>query len=332
MKSILEDILAAVFWGMILPGILLNTLVMFENQQEKKKISQITLQQNEEMSIPVQLREEKGTLVQLDLEDYLVGVVLAEMPASFESEALKAQAVAARTYTCKTMQTGGKHGDGSLCGQSVCCQAYISPEAYLQNGGVQTQLDKIRSAVTATRGYVLTYEGELIEATYFSCSGGKTEDALAVWGADYPYLQSVESPGEENAAHYTDTVCFTPAEFQRALGTELPEEQDFWFGPVSYTEGGGVAAMEIGGQTYSGTRLRELLGLRSTAFTVERTPDSIRITTRGYGHRVGMSQYGAEAMAVSGILFPEILSHYYPGTQLRSYEKRAVPERTALEG
>ncbi len=294
MRPIWKDILLSVFMGLVLPGVLLNFTVLYLDAQEP------------------QAQEEPA--LALGQEDaYLVGVVLAEMPASFELEALKAQAVAARTYARKVAQSG-KHESGAPCTESGCCQAYISQEGYLAQGGTQENLDKVICAVAATSGLVLTYEGELIEATYFSCSGGRTEDAAAVWGAAFPYLQSVSSPGEEKAAHYSDTVVFTPEKFQKALGVTLGGSPQEWFGMVTYTEGGGVETMTIGTQTYSGTQLRSLLGLGSTAFSVTAQDAAITITTQGYGHRVGMSQYGADAMALQGSSFRQILAHYYPGT------------------
>ena len=129
------------------------------------------------------VRQEDGTVSQMDMDGYLVGVVLAEMPVSFEEEALEAQSVVARTYARKAWETGGKHGDCSVCTRSACCQGYIGDEDYLSQGGTEEGLEKVRAAVAATSGWVLTYEGELIEATYFSCSGGSTEDAAAVWGS-----------------------------------------------------------------------------------------------------------------------------------------------------
>ena len=153
-----------------------------------------------------------GNLQQMTLEDYLVGVVLAEMPADFESEALKAQAVVARTYTCKRME-GGKHAAAAVGRDPGCCQGFRAPADYLDEGGKQTAVDKGRSAVKSTDGQVLHYDGSLIDATYFSCSGGSTEDAVAVWGQDVPYLQAVESPGEEEAPRFTDSVEFSSSEF-----------------------------------------------------------------------------------------------------------------------
>lgn len=319
MRSIWKDILTALFMGMIAPGIMLNLAAGIANapaEAEPEAVETTAPYTGTEKiaeQLPVLLRDETGSVTEMGMEDYLVGVVLAEMPVSFESEAMKAQAVVARTYALKAYITGGKHGDSSVCTNSVCCQGYITESAYLENGGKTEGIAKIRGAVFETFGAVLTYQGELIEATYFSCSGGCTEDAAAVWGTEFPYLQAVSSPGEEQAAHFTDTAVFTAQEFQHALGAALPGNPNGWFGNVTYTRGGGVETMEIGGKTYSGTQLRTLLGLRSTAFSVTAEENQVTVTTRGFGHRVGMSQYGADAMAVAGGDYLEILEHYYQG-------------------
>lgn len=323
MRPIWREICFALIMGLVVPALLLSfAVLLLHRDTEPENTQETTVTEVEAETVPetvpmtMRLRSGDGSVEEMDMDAYLVGVVLAEMPASFETEALKAQAVVARTYTQKACTTGGKHGDGSVCTQYSCCQAYITESEYLAKGGTQESVDKVRSAVTETSGYVLTYEGTLIEATFFSCSGGATEDAAAVWGTDYPYLRSVESPGEEDAAYYTDTKTFTTREFQNALGTSLSGSPASWFGSVTYTAGGGVDSMNIGGEIYRGTQLRTLLGLRSTAFTVTINGDSITITTKGYGHRVGMSQYGADAMAVTGSTFDEILAYYYQGTEL----------------
>lgn len=316
MKQFWKDLLYAVCMGMLLPGLVLNGAALYLNRPDTKEmVPDADTAMTMEGSRPVAVRT--GELVrEMDMEQYILRAVLAEMPASFAPEALKAQSVAARTYAGKASATGGKHGDGSVCTSPSCCQGYMTEEMYLEKGGTRENIEKIASAVADTAGYVLTYAGELIEATYFSCSGGSTEDAAAVWGTDYPYLQAVSSPGEEAAESYIQTRSFTPEEFQSLLGRELSGSPEHWFTIVTYTEGGGVASMTIGGQAYTGTALRAALGLRSTAFTVEASSDGIKITTRGYGHRVGLSQYGADAMAVAGSSFREILAHYYPGTEL----------------
>lgn len=320
MKPLTKDILFSFTMGFLLPGLLLGVGVQLMKKETEVQIPVQQMQQEtlqETVALPMLLRAPGGAVEQMDLDTYLVGVVLAEMPAFFEEEALKAQAVVARTYTCKAYETGGKHGDGSVCSDPSCCQAYITRSDYLERGGTEEGLEKVEAAVEATSGQVLTYEGELIEATYFSCSGGSTEDAEAVWGTAYPYLKSVDSPGEEQAAPYEETLVFTLREFQNALGRILEGNPAHWFGLTTYTEGGGVAEMKICGETYTGTQLRSLLGLRSTAFHIE-VGDTIQITTRGYGHRVGMSQYGADAMAVAGSSYETILAHYYQGAVLIS--------------
>lgn len=308
----------AVVMGMILPGILLNWPVEPERTPEYEPRNQPDAPAAETVksSLRMKLRREDGTVTTMDMDEYLVGVILAEMPSTFEAEAKKAQAVAARTYARKAWVTGGKHGDGSVCQVSGCCQAYIAPAAYLQKGGDQRAIDKARHAAEETSGLVLTYEGSLIEATYFSCSGGTTEDAVAVWGTDFPYLRSVDSPGEDHAVHDSDSVRFTGEEIEKKLGIPLTGASKDWFRNFRYTAGGGVDTVEVGGVVCAGTFLRSKLGLRSTAFTVEADGDGVTITTRGFGHRVGMSQYGADAMAMAGSTYEEILAHYYPGTSL----------------
>ena len=269
-----------------------------ENQNEKKVI---ILNQGEVLCIPA--------------EEYIVSVVLAEMPASFEAEALKAQAVVARTQTYRKM-TYPKHGDAALCTDSNCCQGYIPVAKYMEEGGDENSVNKIVKAVNDTAGQVMIYNGEYIDATYFSCSGGRTEDAADVWGADVPYLRSVESPGEESAGYYTETLRMTTREFCAKIDYTPPGMAESWFGNVSYTDGGGVASVEIGDRLYSGVELRKSLNLRSTAFVMTAIGEYIVITTKGFGHRVGMSQYGADAMAVSGYSYKEILCYYYQGAEL----------------
>lgn len=258
-----------------------------------------------------------NTNVEMELEEYVVGVVLAEMPAKFEQEALKAQAVVARTFAWKAFVTGGKHGDGSVCIDPGCCQGYIAPGHFLQAYGTNEELARVRFAVSASAGQVLTYQGELIEATYFSSTAGYTEDAAAVWGSSYPYLVSKESPEEADE----ESVAFSRAYLEKALGVRLEEDTDRWFTQWEYTSGEGVAAVTVGGQRFSGTLLRKKLKLRSTAFSVTVQNDAAVFQTRGYGHRVGMSQLGADAMAASGSAYQEILSYYYTGTELKSIEK-----------
>ena len=281
-----------------------------------------------ESTLPTDPQEEEPLLIsvltggvqqQMELESYLVGVVLAEMPASFGVEALRAQAVAARTYTLRHCRVHPRHGENAVCTDHTCCQAYIDPADYVRAGGSRSSVERVRQAVGDTTGLVLIFEGKLIEATYFSCSGGLTEDAVAVWGQDVPYLQSVPSPGEETASFFTDSKTVSAEDLQSALGVRLTGPVSSWFGDVTFTEGGGVDTVVIGGVAYRGTTVRTLLQLRSTAFSVSFSEDAVTFHTRGYGHRVGMSQYGANAMAAEGKTCGDILAHYYPGTELVQY-------------
>ena len=260
-----------------------------------------------------------GNVLQMSLHDYLTAVLLCEMPASFEIEALKAQAVVARTYTLRRVERGGKHKEAAICTDASCCQGYKQIDQYLKSGGKSEDVEKIERAVKETASIVLTYGDELIEATYFSCSGGKTEDAKDVWGQDIPYLQSTESPGEEGANHFVDTVVYDSEEFARKLGKTLPGLPTRWVENITYTEGGGVKEIRICGVDYSGVSIRQILSLRSASFTINAVGDSIVITTRGFGHRVGMSQYGADAMALTGKNYEDILHHYYKDVQLIAY-------------
>jgi len=264
---------------------------------------------------------DSGKVKVMELEDYVHGVVLAEMPAEFETEALKAQAIVARTYALRRQQQGDRHLYGTICTDSACCQAFLSNEDYLaQERGDQSCINKVSQAVEQTAGQVLSYGGELIEATYFSCSGGRTEDAAAVWGTEVPYLQSVESPGEEEASIYYGKEYFTKSEFAAKLGRILKGSPASWLGRITYTKGGGVDTIFIGGICYSGKEIRKLLGLNSTMFTMTSDEKGITVETRGKGHRVGMSQYGADAMAVAGKNCKEILAWYYPGTRIDKME------------
>jgi len=311
------QLLTAFLLGALLPSLLLHLnwqKPQFSQMTEPMQTENFSPSQPEKMQIHVQLLD--GSVVPMELETYVVGVVLGEMPADFEIEALKAQAVVARTYTLKRKEEGIRHLFGAVCVDSNCCQAYVSPESYLARGGTEESLAKIRSAVEQTSGQVLTYQGALIEATYFSCSGGRTEDAAAVWGSDVPYLQAVDSPGEEHASKYTANVLLGREELEARLGVTLRGGPEGWLREITYTEGGGVASLTAGGCRFTGVEIRKLLGLNSTAFTVTGKDDAIIITTLGHGHRVGMSQYGADAMALAGNTFEQILLYYYRGTRI----------------
>lgn len=296
----------------ILPNLLLGLFSRQTSYPNERIVSEETASEN----TPLISVENENDNVEMELDTYVLGVLLGEMPADFELDALKAQAVAIRTYTLRSMIRGNKHACAAVCTNSACCQAFVDPNSY---AGSEEKMEKVKQAVKETSNQVLTYQGNLIEATYFSCSGGKTEDAVAVWGTDVPYLKSVESPGEESAKNYHCTQRFGMNTFLSKLG--LPKdlhlsEEDI---RIDYSAGGGVVQMHIAGNAYSGVQIRTLLELPSTALSLEIADDQIVIKTKGNGHRVGLSQYGAEAMAVSGKSYEEILAHYYLGTNLATF-------------
>ena len=267
------------------------------------------------------LLKTKDGLQELLLEEYLISVVLSEMPPSFETEALKAQSVAARTFALKQL-AGGKHESADICSSSACCQAWKSEAELKQCYGNQygQYWEKIKQAVESTAGEVLTYNGELIDAVYFSSSGGLTENAAEVWGSDVPYLQSVPSDGEQISDLYLNRKEIPIDDFCKTLQTEnnkicFEGKPSSWFGEISLTKGGGVKEIVIGGVPFTGTRLRSLFDLNSTKFTVE-IGNHICFVVSGYGHRVGMSQYGANVLAKQGKSYEEILLHYYTGVKL----------------
>lgn len=251
-----------------------------------------------------------GQVALVGLEDYIYGVVCAEMPASFEPEALKAQAVAARTYALRKLQSQVHAPDAQLCADYTCCQAYTAqdPESWGDQGAEYSA--KIRQAVSATAGQVLTQDGTLIDAVFHASSSGATAPAQAVWGAAVPYLVSVSTPETaENVPGLQEEKSFTDQELENLLGSAK-------LGAVTYESWGGVSAMEVGSQALTGPEVRQKLGLRSARFSVERRGENTVFTTLGYGHGVGMSQQGANLMAKAGSDYREILAHYYPGTTL----------------
>lgn len=266
---------------------------------------------------PVRLLLRDGTVETLSMEEYLTSVVLSEMPPDFEPDAFKAQAVAARTFTEKRRQTQ-KHDEADVCADSACCQAWQSADELRTRLGDKFDacMEKARAAVVATAGEVLTYNGALIDATYFSCSGGRTEAAVAVWGTDVPYLRSVESYGEEEALRYASEADFSAEELRSRLGTTFSGSSSGWIGALTRTEGGGVDTLILDGVCWKGTELRTRLGLNSTCFTVRAEDDRLIFNVLGYGHRVGMSQYGAAHMAEQGYSYDVILRYYYRGAAL----------------
>lgn len=245
-----------------------------------------------------------------ELEEYVVGVVAAEMPAAFPEEALKAQAVAARTYQVRQMQ-----GAGSAEVLYDVGQAYITLEEQEKKWGKKypQYAAKIRKAVRETAGEIMVYNGEPILAAFHAQSAGKTEDAVHVWNSEVPYLKSVDSGKDKNAPDNETEVVLSAEELAERLGEgELSI--------CSHTEAGYVKEVQVGERIFSGREVREKLGLRSSCFSAEKTGDSYRFTVSGYGHGVGMSQYGASFLAEEGMTYREILRHYYQGIDFQYLE------------
>ena len=266
-----------------------------------------------------------GTVETLNMADYLWRVVAAEMPASFEAAALRAQTVCARTYSLWRQRAGSHEADGAdVCTDSACCQAYISPEDAALRWAEREKVysAKIARAVADTDGQALTYEGALIQAVFFSSTGGVTADAEEVWGRALPYLVQVDSPEGDEVPNYRTTVAL-PADSVRKLAGDAGLECDLsgdpsaWIQNLTRSASGRVASLELGGVELSGGAARGLFSLRSANFDVAVEDGVFIFSVTGYGHGVGMSQYGANALAREGAGWRGILAHYYPGAVLQ---------------
>jgi stage II sporulation protein D len=272
----------------------------------------------------VRLQKTDGETVTLTMEDYLWGVVAAEMPASFAQEALNAQACAARTYTVLRQNAAGeKHPGADICGDSTCCQAWTERSAALERWGLDAAQysEKISRAVADTDGLGILYEGAPIQALFFSSAPGKTTDAVEVWGNAVDYLKSVDSPEGEEVPNYHSQVTLSPQDVKELTlsaypGANLSGTPDTWFGTPVRSGAAAVSSVTLGGVTLTGSQVRSLFSLRSAAFSVQYDGENFVFDVIGYGHGVGMSQYGANAMAQQGSDFREILTWYYTGTQV----------------
>lgn len=259
------------------------------------------------------LNESDGSIKNVNIEDYIIGVVAAEMPASFEPEALKAQAVAARTYAMYKKETRNLDYDLIIGTKD---QAYQTNEELLKKWGVSFFKNylKVRDAVLATEGEILTYNGQTINAFYFSMSNGYTENVESVFKSDLPYLKSVPSTWDnESIKNYEFTKTISKEDFCKSLEISC---DNIKIENIQKTSSNRVASLTINDKTFLGTKVRSLLGLRSTDFTIECLDNDIKITTKGYGHGVGMSQYGANGMAKENHNYKEILNYFYQNTEI----------------
>ncbi len=281
-----------------------------------------------EKQIPVKLyRTEKKVIETIPLEQYIEGVVSAEMPAEFELEALKAQALAARTYIVRRLRESDFSDvpKGAHVVDTIKHQVYMDEAQRKKRWGDQYEWksQRIRQAVQATAGIVLTYNGQPIDATFFSTSNGFTENASDYFEAPVPYLKSVASPWDIQSPRYEETTAMSVGELEQKLGVRIDRgasSNGSWYQIVERTPGNRVGKIRIGSKEFTGREFRERLGLNSSAFSLELKGGQVVITTRGYGHGVGMSQWGANGMAKTGKNAEQIVKYFYQGVSLQKYD------------
>lgn len=271
------------------------------------------------------LHKKTGETEQVNIDEYLCNVVSAEMPADYETEALKAQAIVARTYTIYKI-LNKKHENADICDDSSCCQAWISKENRLarwEENKRESNWQKICECVDSTKGKIITYDNKPINAFFHSNSGGITEVPVNVWGGTgYPYLQSVETSGEDTYTQYSSEVTFTQEELLNKLkekyndiSIDFSNNDDIKI--LEYTESTRVKTIKLGNHKISGVEARTLFGLRSTNFEIIKEDNNIKFSVKGYGHGVGMSQTGADSMAKQGSNADEIIKHFYTGVEIK---------------
>ena len=272
-----------------------------------------------------------GELHTLTAEEYTLCAVSAEMPPTFSEAALQAQAVASYTYALRAKLDNEKSPDPALCGADFAAdpsnwKGFVTKTQYLERYGEETgsaYWEILKNAVEPVFGYAMFYQDRPIVAAFHSISCGKTEEASNVWSGSAPYLIPVESPGDRYAPGYETAEVFEPQALADAFisaglieASAVTNKPELWFSPASLTPSGYVVSVQFCGKPIRGTDIRNALGLRSACFTVEYLNDSFLIRVCGYGHGVGLSQYGAEYMAQQGSSWQEILEHYYTGIEI----------------
>lgn len=264
----------------------------------------------------IRVKDEKtGIINEVPFEDYIKGVVAGEMPATFELEALKAQAVASRSYAMYQM-TATKDREYDVL-NTTANQVYLTDQELKENWKEEypEKINKIKEAIAETSGEYLTYEGKVINAMFFSTSVGATENSEEVFVSALPYLRSVDSKWDEASPAYTDTYTFTLEEFYKKLN--LQYNQTLTIEVTSKTSTGRTRTLKINGTEINGRDLATKLSLRSNYFDIVQNENNVTITTKGFGHGVGMSQYGANGMAKEGYKYDQILKHYYQNTEIK---------------
>ena len=271
------------------------------------------------------LHKKTNEIEEVKIDDYLCNVVSAEMPADYELEALKAQAIVARTYTIYKVQNK-KHENADICDDSTCCQAWVSKENRLERweeAKREENWDKIQQCVNETKGKIITYNNQPINAFFHANSGGTTELPVNVWGGSrLPYLQVVQTAGEEGYTQYSSEVDLTQEELINKLKTKYEDIQidfnnDEDVKIIEHTDSNRVKTVKFGNHELSGVETRTLLGLKSTNFEIKKENNQIKFLVKGYGHGVGMSQTGANTMAKQGNNCEEIIKHFYVGIEIK---------------
>lgn len=327
------------------PLISLNSEINFDNRfsnisekiqdyggqaDKSKKESKKKKQKNKANTFKVLLGDNK-TVIEISEFDYICGAVACEMPATYHEEALKAQAIACYTYAVKARNQQLKTPSPELKGAYISSdssvhQGYKTKEELKEKWGdkYDTYYSKIESAVKAVSGKVITYDDELITPAFHAISSGKTEDASVIWGGQVPYLVSINSAGDRLSPDYSSTLILNCEQFSSLVanleGVTLPQDPSAWVTQIEVSNAGTVTSITIGDKTFDGTTVRKAFSLRSNCFSVEYKNNSFVFNVTGYGHGVGLSQYGADYMSRQGSKYNEILYHYYNGTKIKDFK------------
>lgn len=262
-------------------------------------------------------RENTDSVDTVPIEEYVVGVLAGEMPVEFELEALKAQAVAARSYVMRQMERNINNGYDVV--DSVTNQVYLD-EQYLMTvwkNAYTDNINKIKMAVLQTKGEYLSYDGKVADALFFSTSPGVTENSEEVFSSKEPYLRSVESKWDSISPSYTSQKTYTLNEFYSKLGLSYSSVLNIKI--ISTTQTGRIQKISINGKEFTGSTVCSKLSLKSTFFEIKQDGNNVIINNKGYGHGVGMSQYGAQGMAKEGYKYDEILKHYYTDIEIKKF-------------
>ena len=340
MKKFFIYFFAFIFICFIMPAILTKKNVdTFSNNDEnvinnsnQNSLEQFSLDKDNQTEYNYQkygtiklLHKKTGEVEEVKLDDYICNVVSAEMPADYEIEALKAQAIVARTYTVYKIQNK-KHDNADICDDSTCCQAWISKEDRLarwEESKKESNWQKIEQCVKETQGKIITYNNQPINAFFHANSGGTTEMPVNVWGgSDFPYLQVVQTAGEEGYTQYSSEIELSQEELINKLKEKYSDIQidfnnDDDIKILEHTDSRRVKTIKFGNHELSGVETRTLFGLKSANFEIVKENGKIKFFVKGYGHGVGMSQTGADTMAKQGNNYEDIIKHFYVGVEIK---------------